>query len=369
MTAHKTNDGLFFVKFSQVTLGLLALFYVVYIGRGVLIPFIFSVLLVILLNPVVNFLCRHHISRVMAILITLVFMMILLAGLIFFIGSQIMQFRDSLPGLKERFIELFQRFLQWLSENFNLNRKDLNEWAGQLQEDQIQNAPLNLGNTMGTIGDFLISALLVPVYVFLLLFYKLLLLDFLHQVFPRSQEETVAEVLAKTKVLIQHYLLGLMMEALIVATLDSVGLLLIGIEHAVLFGLLAAFFNLIPYIGGIVATALPTAMALTSNQPSDAFLVIGLFAAVQILDNNFLIPRIVASRIKINALVSILAVIVGGALWGIAGMFLALPLTAIAKVIFDVVDPLKPLGFLLGDHLPPPGKIIFKVKPTRKVKS
>jgi predicted PurR-regulated permease PerM len=164
--------------------------------------------------------------------------------------------------------------------------------------------------------------------------------------------------------MVQSYMVGLMIEACIVATLDSVGLLLIGIEHAVLFGVLAAVLNLIPYIGGLIATSLPVAIALTSDTPHNAFWVIGLFAFVQLVDNNFLIPTIVASKVKINALVSIIVVIIGGALWSVPGMFLALPMTAILKVICDAADPLKPLGFLLGDNMPPIGKIILK-KPNK----
>jgi predicted PurR-regulated permease PerM len=124
-----------------------------------------------------------------------------------------------------------------------------------------------------------------------------------------------------------------------------------GIDYAVLLGLMGAMLNLIPYIGSIIATILPAIVSLTTKPPVYILFIIGLYIFVQLVDNNFIVPKIVASKVEINALVSIIIVIIGGALWGIPGMFLAIPLTAILKVIFDRIEPLKPLGFLLGDNM------------------
>src|SRR6185369_3265784 len=149
----------------------------------------------------------------------------------------------------------------------------------------------------------------------------------------KSQHAMVGEVLFTTKSLIQSYLSGLMIEMVIVAILNSIGLLIIGVDYAIVFGVIGAILNLIPYIGGIVAISLPMLMAFVTGTPISAFFVLIAYLIVQFIDNNYLVPVIVASKVKVNALVSIIVVLIGGTLWGVAGMFLSIPLTAIVKVI------------------------------------
>lgn len=368
MTTTRVSHLPFYVKCAQVIIGLLALFYIIYIGREVLAPLVFALYFSILLNPIVNFIHNKGIPRVIAILFSIILGIALLFGLIFFIGSQIAQFRDSLPEIKDQLTELFQDVIDWISRVLGVETEKIKDRVNDIKANGLNGDPKPIGETLGSISGFIISMVLVPVYMIMLLYYKPLLLDFIRRAFPESGRETVATVLAQTKVLIQSYLTGLLIEASIVATIDSIGLLIIGVKHAILFGILAAFFNLVPYIGGLMAMSLPVAMSLISDQPSDALYVIGLFGFVQLMDNNFIIPKIVAAKVKLNALVSLIAVAVGAALWGVAGMFLALPTLAIVKVICDHIEQTKPIGFLLGDTMPPIGKTIFKFKTTREEK-
>jgi predicted PurR-regulated permease PerM len=151
--------------------------------------------------------------------------------------------------------------------------------------------------------------------------------------------------------LVQNYLVGLLTATGIVAVLNTVGLIILGVEYAVLIGGISALLNIIPYIGGIVAMALTIVIVLATKSPIYALWVLILYGTVQFIDNNILMPKIVSSKIKINEFISIIAVLVGGALWGIPGMFLSLPIIAILKVIFDRIDPLKPFGFVLGNTM------------------
>jgi predicted PurR-regulated permease PerM len=167
----------------------------------------------------------------------------------------------------------------------------------------------------------------------------------------------------QTKSVIQHYLIGLVIETAIVATLDATALLIIGIDYAILLGIIGALLNLIPYIGGLVAVALPMMIAIvTKSSAWYAVYVLGAYYFIQLVDNNYIVPMIVSSKVKINALFSIIVVIAGNALWGIPGMFLSIPLLAIIKLIFDHIESLKPWGFLLGDTMPS----ILKIKPILK---
>ena len=150
---------------------------------------------------------------------------------------------------------------------------------------------------------------------------------------------------------VQKYITGLLIETTCVAVLNSIGLLLIGARFAILLGIIGAILNLIPYIGGLIAIVL-TAIVTLSNTGSLSVTIgsVVVYLVVQFIDNNFLVPKIIGSSVQLNALVSILAVLVGGALCGIGGMFLSLPFVAICKVVFDHVEDMQPWGDLLGDE-------------------
>jgi AI-2 transport protein TqsA len=208
-------------------------------------------------------------------------------------------------------------------------------------------------------------ATLIPVYIFLLFLYQRRLVDFLVQAFSGHRRDTgVTEVLRESKAAIQSYMVGLLIEGSIVAALNVTALLLLGIPYALLLGVLGALLNFIPYIGGLTAIALPVLMAfVTKSGYLYPLGVVAVYMVIQFIDNHFLIPRIVASKIKVNALVAIVGVLVGNAIGGVAGMFLALPVIAILKIVFDRIPSLKPWGMVLGDEETPRGR---KINPASK---
>ncbi|MEO7044928.1 MAG: AI-2E family transporter, partial [Ferruginibacter sp.] len=186
-----------------------------------------------------------------------------------------------------------------------------------------------------------------------LLFYKNLILNFLHEVFAEENSDKVSEVLGETKSAIQSYMVGLLLEALVVAVMNVVALLLLGVQYAILLGVIGALLNMLPYIGGIVAIALPIIIATVTKEGfTTQLLIIGAYTVIQFIDNQFLVPLLVSSRVKINAFFSIVIVLLGGALWGVSGMFLSIPFLAILKIIFDRLPEMKPWGKLLGDEVP-----------------
>ena len=342
----------FYVKLAQITIGIIGLMFIMYVGQEIIIPLLFSLIVAILLNPIVNFLIRKRFNRIVAISITVVLATILILGLLFFIGSQLSIFSEALPQLKQKFIAMSDDCIVWISQNFNTSQTKIKAWIETQKKEGMSNSTAVIGKTLSTISGMLILVFLIPIYIFLILYYKPLLLEFIHKIFPTNKNETVEEVLTETKSLIQSYLLGLLIETGIVATLNTAALFIIGVDYAILIGVIGALLNLIPYIGGLIAIAIPMAIALATKEPIDALYVLIAYLVVQFFDNNFIVPKIVASKVKINALTSIVVVLIGGALWGVAGMFLSLPLTAIFKVIFERIEPLKPIGFLIGDNMP-----------------
>jgi predicted PurR-regulated permease PerM len=163
----------------------------------------------------------------------------------------------------------------------------------------------------------------------------------------------VSMVLTQTKGTIQHYMVGLLLEALIVATLDALALLFLGVDYAILLGILGALLNILPFIGGIIAVLLPVLIVTVTKDGFQTQVgVIIAYAFIQFIDNHFLVPYVVSSKVKINALVSIIVVLLGGAMWGISGMFLSIPVIGVLKIIFDRIPELRPWGKLFGTEIP-----------------
>jgi len=271
-----------------------------------------------------------------------------------------MRFGETWPLMVAKFTELFNDATSWASDYFDISPEKISDWITKSKGELINTSGTAIGQTLVNVGSVLVIIFIIPVYVFMLLFYHPLLIEFIRRVFGTTNRSMVSQIVTEVKTVIQRYLTGLFMEVAIVSVLHSIGLLMLGIPYAILLGIIGALLNLIPYLGGIVSVALPMMIALaTKTSPWVAFYVLVIYYVIQLIDNNYVIPKIVASKVRINALVSIVVVLAFGALWGIPGMFISIPLTAIIKVIFDHIEPLKPWGFLLGDTMPP----LLQIKP------
>ncbi|MCP9752145.1 AI-2E family transporter [Ferruginibacter sp. HRS2-29] len=339
----------FYIKSTVVLLGLTLFCIALFTLKEIVAPIAFSMIIAILLNPLVNKLQNKGVNKIVAISLSLTLAFILVAGILYFISSQVMNFGDNLPALKVKFNEHLGQLQQWLSSNFNVSI----EKQQQALNDALNNSKALLGSAVGGLLGTIGLIVLIPIYVFLLLFYKTLIINFFHEIFAEENTAKVSEVLGETKSAIQSYMVGLLLEALVVAVLNSVALLLLGVEYAILLGVIGALLNMLPYIGGIIAIALPVIIsAVTKDGFTTPLLIVGAYTLIQFIDNNFLVPFLVSSRVKINAFFSVVVVLLGGALWGVAGMFLSIPFVAILKIIFDRLPEMKPWGKLLGDEVP-----------------
>jgi predicted PurR-regulated permease PerM len=279
------------------------------------------------------------------------------------IFSQASKFNETWPILIDKFTLILNQTITSASGYFDIDPINIHNWISKSTNELLHFSNAAIGQTILAVGSVFMILLLVPTYVFMLLYYHPLLIEFIHRLFGISNKSQVTEIVTQTKALIQHYLVGLIIEAIIVASLDAAALLILGIDYAILLGIIAPLLNVIPYIGGVVAVALPMMVAVaTKTSAWYAFYVLAFYYFIQLIDNHYIVPYIVASKVKINALFSIIVVLVGNALWGIPGMFLSIPLLAIVKLMFDHIESVKPWGFLLGDTMPP----IVKINPILK---
>ncbi len=339
----------FYLKTTVIFFGLILFVYALLNLKSILVPISFSILLAVLLNPLVNILQRWHVQKAVAILIAILIAIIIIVGVIYFITTELANFSDQLPLLKKKFGQLFLNLQQFVLLHFNI---PLARQQQYLAEAQSGLKPL-IGTALGTVMGTLAMIFLLPVYTFLFLFYKVLILNFLYESFSETNSNEVNAVLKQTKGAIQSYMFGLLLEALIVAIFNIAALFILGVEYAILLGLVGAILNILPYIGGIIAILLPVIVAtITKDGYHTQLGILAAYLVIQFIDNHFLVPYIVSSKVKINALVSIVIVLLGNALWGVPGMFLSIPFLGILKIIFDRVPDLKPWGKLFGDQVP-----------------
>lgn len=332
----------------MIMIGLYLFFYFLYILQDALKPLVFAFIIAVLLNPLYKRFLKLKMPPIAAISLTIFLGFFVIFSVAFFLGTQISQFSLMLPQFLQKSNLLIADLQKWLNSSFGISLQSQANMLRQGGEESKKYVADLLGSFVSSIS----TTVLIPVYVFLLLLYKKLLINFFFDVFEDSLAEKIANIQSQIQDSIQSYLMGLMIEMVIVAILNSVSLLILGIESAILLGVIGAILNLIPYVGGLIAILLPVTIAfVTKDNYLMPILVIVAYMIVQLIDNNYLVPKIVSSKVSVNAIVSILVVILGGNLWGVSGMFLSIPFVAIIKIIFDNIKELKPWGKILGDSL------------------
>lgn len=356
----------FYFKASLVLLMLVLTGVILFLGADIIVPFAFSILLAILLIPMNQYLERRKFSRVNAISLSLLVSFFILGLLIYFLSTQVMAFIDDIPEMRRKINELILMLQKWLQGKFGISVREQDDYLSSATGGTSSTI---IGTTFLSLKDTLFLLTLLPIYTFLILYYRDMLKNFLVDIFREENKEKVHDVLTESRGVIQNYMVGLMIEMGIVAAINFLGFAIIGIEYAIFLAVFAAILNLIPYIGMLIASIFCMLVTLTtSDQISDAIWTLVVLWVVQFIDNNILMPKIVGSKVKINALITILAVLIGGALLGISGTFLAIPGIAILKVIFERIDELKPWGMLLSDNITSnqPGRIYSRITSIRR---
>jgi predicted PurR-regulated permease PerM len=251
----------FYFKSTVILFGLFLLTYVLYILGDILVPFAFAAFIAILLNPLCNFIQRYKVPKPLAIILTLFIAIVVVGSIFYFLSSQMVQFGETFPALKVKFGQIVDGLEKWIALHFGIaTQKQV-----QFIKDALDSSQALVGKTLGTVIGTLSLVILVPVYVFMMLFYKPLILNFVYEVFKEEHTQNVAEILKETKTAIQSYIIGLLIEMIIIAVLNSTALLILGVKYAILLGVVGAILNMLPYIGGIIAILLPVLIATVTK--------------------------------------------------------------------------------------------------------
>ena len=315
---------------------------ILYFGKTLFIPLFFGLLIAMILYPVCRWLEQRHFPRSAAIAVCLLIVTFLFAGIAALFIWQITMFRQDAPGLMKKLQTTTQLAEQWIRESFGLTTVN---WA--------QQGIGNIGGIVTTIInntlDTLFMLFLIPVYTALFLYHRRIFVQFLQWIIGNRYLPQLNTVLQKMIDTYFNYIKGMVLVYIIVGTLNSIGLLALGIEHAVLFGMLCAIMTIIPYIGIVVSALLPISVAwLSTNSIWYPVGVIAVFSVVQYLEANVIFPKVVGVQLNISTWAMLVAVIVGGIVWGVSGMVLFIPFVALLKISTDYIEGWKPLNILLS---------------------
>ncbi len=319
-------------------------------AQELLIPFVIAGLISFILLPVVVKLEEWSFPRSLAALTAVVIAILVFVGFVYFLYTQVQSFAEDLPELKAKIDEKSVAIQRFITEHFDVSKREQLKWINKKISNLLDSGDKYLLTIFTITASFITNLVLIPLYVYFLIVYRDKIAKFIGLLNHRENHELTFTIVHKISVVAQKYLKGLMLDACIVFTLTSIGFMLLGIKHAVLFALLVSVFNIIiPYMGLTVSSVLPFLMAVVSQDHfGTAFGAIGICVFMQFVDNHFINPYVVGMSVRINPLTCFLALVASAMLWGVYGMLLCIPVLGMIKVICDNVDALKPYGFIIG---------------------
>lgn len=311
--------------------------------RDLVIPLGFAALLSVVMLPVVKRIEKKT-GTTWAVLIVLLAGIIVATFLGWLLVHQIIGLVNDLPNLEAKTDRFLAQLQSRLSETFGVSIEEQENMIG----DSLKTVTAYFGAVLLTTSNTISTIVQIPIYIFLFLIYREKFKLFFLSLVPNDDDELTWK--KEVENVIQGYISGLILVTMIVAALNTIGLLVLGVDHAIFFGVLSGVLTIVPYVGIFIGALFPVLMALiTKDSAWYALGVIIVFTVVQFMEANFITPRITGSKVSINALAAILALLIGGKILGIAGMILAVPAIGILKIILSYSTHLKPFTILLGD--------------------
>jgi len=361
----------FVIRLTCVLISLIAIIYISIIGKSVLVPLVMGFLVSMLLLPLSNFQERKlKFPRILSSLISPILFTLAVLGVFYFIGTQMAKFQEDLPEFKEQMTELFHQAQVFVYDKFGVSEEEQLTYIEKNAEEVLKKGSGVVGTALSSVTSMLASSMFVFLAIFFFLLYRSHLVKFIIWCFPPKDQVKVKEVVTEIQSIIKQYIFGLMIQVLAVSILMFIAYTIIGIKYAILFAVLCGVLNLIPYVGIFTATVLAAVVTMATGDPIQSLWVIVAVIVVNSIDGNIITPKIIGSKVSLNSFVVLFGIVIAESIWGIAGMFLAIPVLAIFKIIFDNVEGMRPYGFVLGeDNEPTPlfekyyDRYIYRKKP------
>jgi predicted PurR-regulated permease PerM len=343
------NKYPFIIKITYTLLFIILSVYALINARSLLYPIFLAILIAYLLYPLAKRLERIHIPRILANILSIIIGLGVIFLFIYLLYNQLAVFAEDLPQFRAKAIQNITSI-----ENFFLGIVNIEsqENPGIIKNQLfvfLEASGYFIEKALSATAGSLAKMALLPVYVFFLLYYRTKFYDFLIKITPGEKHERLEMIIGEISNVTKKYMLGIVTVVIILCFLNSLGLFIVGIQYPILFGIISAMMNFIPYFGTLIGGAIPFIFALlTADSPKYALGVIILFVIIQFTENNILTPNIVGGKLNINPFFIILAILIGGMLWGLPGMIIAVPFLGMFKILCDNVISLSAYSFLLS---------------------
>lgn len=340
-TLYKTASALFIMAMFLL---------VVTLARNILIPLSVSFLFAYLLYPVVWRIERKGVPRIFSILIVILVVIALLTGIAIFFSVQLSNIHIDVASIKEKVLQKGDNIELFFEETFGINLNTMEYYLGKVVESLFSVFQSQFGNIFSATTTTLFQFFILPVFTFFILFYRTKAAYFILRLTGRERRTKTIKILREVTTVTTRYLGGIVAVVGILAVLNSFGLYVIGVPHAIVLGVGAAILNLIPYFGTLLGALIPLFYVLFAvPEPlSMALKVVLMFIIVQFLENNIITPNVVGGNVKLNPFTIIITLLIGNLVWGIAGMLIIVPFLAILKIIMRNIDSLKPFAYLIS---------------------
>ncbi|MBO9201574.1 MULTISPECIES: AI-2E family transporter [Niastella] len=361
------NNHYSLLKPLQITLfGALLL----YFGSTLFIPICYGLLIAVILFPFCKWLERHRWPRSLAITAGLLLVFIIFSIIISLLFIEIDVLRKEVPELMVKAKPSLVQLQLWIESALGLSVASQNEWWQQLLHNLSGNSSNILQSIIAATAGGLFTLFLVPMYAALFLHNRETFVQFLVKLIGGGHRQQLQVILAETINTYFHFIKGMVLVYLIVGALNSIGLLALGIPHAILFGMLTAIMTIIPYVGIVISALLPISIAwITKDSIWYPIGVVAIFTFVQYLEANIIFPKVVATQLKVSTWATLVAIVAGGLLWGVSGMILFIPFIGILKIITEHIPEWGALNVLLGRDLNVIEEINVKENPSFKKKN
>ncbi|MDF2477206.1 MAG: family transporter [Sphingobacterium sp.] len=341
----------FYIKLACVLISILLLGYLAKIGDTILIPMILGLLFSLLLIPLSNFMERKlHFPRTLAGILSVILFFGALGYGLFLLASQLTLLKEDFPAFKEQIMDGAGKLQSWVSQQFGIQHKEQMEFINKTASKSVDSGTLFLGTALVSLSSLFILFVFTFLYTFFLLIYRGHIVKFLLFVNRVEDRPIVVDVVRQIQYVVKKYLIGLLIQMSLVSLLVFICLSLIGVKYSLLLALITGVFNVLPYVGIFSSMLIISILTFATSSLTHVVLVILALIIVHMIDSNFIVPKIVGSKVKVNSLFAMLSIIIGEMVWGISGMFLAIPILAIVKIVMDRIKELKPWGFLLGEE-------------------
>lgn len=358
----------FYLKLLSVLLILICIGYLAVVGQTVLEPLLFALLVSTILLPLTKFLeNKLGFPRSLAAVVSILLFLLSIALIFTILGSQLSKLGEDWPAFQQQLQDSIHNLQKWITTKYGIKYKQQVTYVNKAMTDSLGAGTTVLGQTLLSISSTLLLFVFTLLYTFFLLLYRTHIATFFVSLFSEKFKPTVLEIFSQIQFIVKKYMLGLFIEIALVCGMSFLAYSVVGIKYALMLALITGIFNIIPYIGIATAALLTCLITFATSSGSDVLLVLVAIIIIHLIDSNFIMPKVVGSKVQINSLMALLGLVIGELLWGISGMFLAIPTIAIIKIVFDRVKELNVWGYLLGeDETTKPKKLKINFAAGRK---